>query len=377
MSKILRKAAKIFGSASGFHQMTEFGSLAAGSPVYTTDPDVIQGLAQYLSGWYAAVIGNNSPTIQDMNALCYLYAYQIAYQMQEGISEWDAETTYYVGSLVNVGGIVYSSVIDDNLNNVVTDIARWKLQCNEGVVAISSDNYVITRLNREINYTTAASNFSTFLPTAVGIPGQEITLKKVDGNTGTVSISTTAGQTMDGRPSGEVVLTSRNDFSTFRSDGANWNIIAKKETKIVTGLSGSFTNTGTATGNYPTMSGNVISLSAGQWRLSGKIVSGGGGGGTNYGFALGTGFYAANGANSATPPAALSTVADVLGDATFSSLLATNNSVFLTASGQVLMADLPNPVITLTTTTSIYLVPQLFYTTGGNTIVEIVAERIW
>lgn len=377
MSKILRKTARLFGSASGFHQVAKFGSLAAGSPVFSTDPDVIQSLPQFLSGWYAAVIGDNSPTIQDMNALCLVYAYQLAYLMQAGIAEWSATTTYYIGSLANVGGIVYASTTDNNLNNAVTDATHWMLQCNAGVTPISTDNYNVSRFDREVNYTTSTTNMSTALPTAVGIAGTDITLKKLDGSTGSVSISTQSAQTMDGRPSGEVVLRSRNDFATFRSDGANWDIIAKKETYVIKSTSGNYSNTGTASGNFPTMSTNQVSLTAGQWRLSGKVVVGGGGGGTNYGIQAATGFYAANGGNSATVPALLSTVAEVTGETNLNSVLSTNSAAFLTATGQVMMFEMPNPVITLTSTQSIYLVPQLFYTTNGNTIVEIVAERIW
>lgn len=128
MAKITRKIAKIFGSSAGVNQIGTFGSLAAGSPAYTTDPTVIQSLANYLTGWFGAVVGGNSPAIEDMNALCYLFAYQIAYVMQEGVPEWDATTTYYIGSLVNNGsGVIYVSLTDTNLNNALTDATKWRV----------------------------------------------------------------------------------------------------------------------------------------------------------------------------------------------------------------------------------------------------------
>lgn len=128
MSKILRKNMKIFGSNPGFNQMAVFGSLAAGVPSFSTDPEVIQSLSNYLDGWFDAVIGNNSPAIEDMNSLCFVYAYQIAYLMQAGIAEWNTDTTYYVGSMVNDGnGRIYTSLTDNNTGNPITDVINWQL----------------------------------------------------------------------------------------------------------------------------------------------------------------------------------------------------------------------------------------------------------
>lgn len=131
MAKIARKFMKIFGSNAGAQQRGVFGSLAAGLPAYSTDPETIQSLSNYEDGWFGAVLGNNSPAIQDMNALQFLFAYQLAYGFQAGIAEWDDATTYYIGSLVNVAGVVYVSIADDNLNNAVTDITKWQRQSIE------------------------------------------------------------------------------------------------------------------------------------------------------------------------------------------------------------------------------------------------------
>lgn len=126
MAKITRKNMKVFGSSAGPTDIGKFGSLAAGSPTYTTDPETIQALSNYLTGWLGAVVGGNSPAIQDMNALCYLFAYQLAYLMQTGVAEWNASTTYYIGSLVNDGaGRLYRSITDDNLNNALSSTSNW------------------------------------------------------------------------------------------------------------------------------------------------------------------------------------------------------------------------------------------------------------
>lgn len=126
MPKIDRKTAKMFASLAGPTEVGQFGSLAAGSIAYSKDPDVIQALPQFLSGWYAAVVGSNSPAIEDMNALQYVFAYQIAYLLQRGVPEWDAETEYFIGDIVtDDDGSAFKSIADNNLNNPVTDGTKW------------------------------------------------------------------------------------------------------------------------------------------------------------------------------------------------------------------------------------------------------------
>lgn len=140
MAKIARKIMKIFGSTSGSTQVGVIGSYAAGSIAYSQDPAVIQSLSNYLAGWPAVVAGSNSPAIEDMNALCFLYAYQLAYLMQEGVAEWDATTTYYIGSIVQNGtGQLYVSLIDTNLNNALTVSTAWR-----SVIAPSKQTFTAT-----------------------------------------------------------------------------------------------------------------------------------------------------------------------------------------------------------------------------------------
>lgn len=130
MSRLSRYTQKLFGSSAGTNQIAEFGSLAASSPQRysgaTVTPANIQALGNYLSGWVAAQIGAGNPAIEDMNALDYLWSYQLAYMLQLGIPEWDLGTTYYVGSIAQDGaGNVYRSLQNTNLNNVLTDGTYW------------------------------------------------------------------------------------------------------------------------------------------------------------------------------------------------------------------------------------------------------------
>lgn len=149
MAKITRKIQKIFAIDSGFQEVSQFGSLANSTPSFTTDPDVIQALTQFTDGWFKAVIGNNSPAIQDVNALDYVETYNIAYAQQAGIPEWYAGTTYYIGSLATDGfGNVYVSATNDNLNNPISDTVNWSSAgrltrnvCGAAVTVVTGTTY--------------------------------------------------------------------------------------------------------------------------------------------------------------------------------------------------------------------------------------------
>jgi hypothetical protein len=128
MSKLARAYMKVFGENASQTQFGVFGSFAAGSAAKSKDPEMIQSLPNYLDGWFGAVVGGFSPSIEDMNALCYLFAYQLAYIMQSGVPEWNADTVYYTGSFVSTssGGLFVSTSNNNTGNNPATDSTNWK-----------------------------------------------------------------------------------------------------------------------------------------------------------------------------------------------------------------------------------------------------------
>lgn len=126
MPRIARKTQKQFaGGITAPGNIEIFGSTAAGGAVYSNDPALIQSAAFQL-GWQAATIGDGSPVIQDRNAIDFLFAYQTAYLLQQGIAEWDAATNYFTNNFAAVNGVIYISKTDNNLNNAVTDTNNWK-----------------------------------------------------------------------------------------------------------------------------------------------------------------------------------------------------------------------------------------------------------
>lgn len=116
MGKITRVTQRQFAANAPSGDCIEFGSLANGAPNYTKDPTIIQDLANFLTGWAAATIADNRPCLEDMNALFFLLYYQICYLFQAGIPEWDADTTYYENSFCQVDGVIYKSLVNNNIN---------------------------------------------------------------------------------------------------------------------------------------------------------------------------------------------------------------------------------------------------------------------
>ncbi len=120
MTKLTRVIQRIFGDNAGVNQRAQIGSLAAASPVFTTDPTVMQALAEYTDGLDAILIGSNSPAKEDFNSLLFLFSRQLAYIFQAGVPEWQAVTTYYIGSIVQDGlGNGYISILDNNTGNAL------------------------------------------------------------------------------------------------------------------------------------------------------------------------------------------------------------------------------------------------------------------
>lgn len=152
MSKLTRIVARIFGSGAGVNQISQFGSLFAGSPAFTTDPAIAQSLSNWLTGWAGAAIDGNAPAIEDMNAAFFVLAYQVAYQMQAGIPEWNTDTIYYIGSLAtNSAGAIYVSRTDANTGNLLSDATNWKLVGGDvlttlGDLLYGGTNGALTRL---------------------------------------------------------------------------------------------------------------------------------------------------------------------------------------------------------------------------------------
>ena len=129
MSKIERKNLKIF--AENAANTGQFGSAQTGTKITTQDPETVQALTAWGSGWANAVIGGSKlPPMEELQATTFVSTYNLAYLFQEGIAEWNAETNYHAGSWVKSGQQIYASLVNDNLNNALTDGTKWRAGTN-------------------------------------------------------------------------------------------------------------------------------------------------------------------------------------------------------------------------------------------------------
>lgn len=231
MAKITRATQLLFGSSATAGQIARYGSAAAsgfsGGTTYsgaTATPANVQALAAWLEGWYGAVDGQYNPAIEDVNAVDWLYAYQLCYLFQSGVPEWDSGTTYYIGSFVTDGlGKIYYSITNTNLGNAVTDATNWRFFSATGTVQVKSSAY--TALPSDAAVEVSATHDET-LPSAVTTPGQRIEYFKTDSAATTVTFLTQGGQTISGQASGTLTLVEQYSFYAFRSNGTNWYIVA-------------------------------------------------------------------------------------------------------------------------------------------------------
>lgn len=173
--KLLRVLQDIFGSTAGTEEREVIGSFADGNVVYTTDPTEMQSLGLFKKGLFGICVGENSPVIEDMNSLYYLLTYQLAYILQSGIPEYDPGEIYYIGSKVNVGGVVYTSLTNDNTANPVTDETKWKDQAPNFDAALINGRIISLKKYEGIfSFYNATDNNWSALPSALKVsPNQE------------------------------------------------------------------------------------------------------------------------------------------------------------------------------------------------------------
>lgn len=147
MAKITRKAQQIFASTAGGSGVAEPGSTADGATIFTTNLDVIQSPA-FLEGLAAMIIAGSKrlPVYEEINAVYYTVTRQLAYLFQDGLPDWNVDTTYYHYSIVRKTGTyqLYGSIIDDNTGNAlpsaVTD-SNWQYLGDLSTISNSSYFY--------------------------------------------------------------------------------------------------------------------------------------------------------------------------------------------------------------------------------------------
>lgn len=132
MAKITRTMHKVFGGLGAVPDFAKFGSFKAGGLITSKDIATIQELPAWDNGFQDALYGANRVLpVEDLNGFAFEHSTMIGYALQEGISEWDAGTAYYAGSIVKKSGTLecYASITNANVGNALpamADNSSWR-----------------------------------------------------------------------------------------------------------------------------------------------------------------------------------------------------------------------------------------------------------
>lgn len=122
MAKINRFSGNLqaFASAALGTERTIFGG------VTQSDDLTSQITASFLRGW--GIVGpSDSPSLEDFNAAMYTHGQLLAYLHQVGVPEYNAAQEYHQGSISNLGGDLYVSLINSNVGNApATSPSSWR-----------------------------------------------------------------------------------------------------------------------------------------------------------------------------------------------------------------------------------------------------------
>lgn len=255
----------------------------------------------------------------------------------------------------------------------------WLMQLvttTANIYLAKSADYTLTATDNTVGFDVSGGSHIATLPTAVGNGGKILTIIKTDTSTNTVTVNTTSAQTVGGRASGAIILRRIQNTVRVQSDGTNWQILDKREHEVVTAAANNTYGSAGAAGNYLTLACSVA-LTYGIWRLVGEF-SVNVGTGTAIVIQAGSGFFGADGANSASTPTALG--GTISGDVSWTSVNGisavglpgvSSNSRYVAGTNEI--------IIQVTANTSVFLVPKVDYSTVGSAAAygTIFAERIF
>lgn len=240
MAKTARFNYKVFAAQASLDQMGVVGSLRAGAPAYSLDPEDIQSLINYEQGWFAVSMGDNSPCMEDQNGIQHVNSKAVFYLYEMGIPEWNAETEYQLNSFVNLDGVLFISLQNVNIGHAVAEgawWARWSQPRNVVNYGPGTGDWSVAKgvNTARVNCTGAPGGVATtILPPMGDLPiGYRVTVKNIStsavadalviklitGNSGTETIDGVLGDVfLDCFPSKE--------FITLEKGSAlNWDIV--------------------------------------------------------------------------------------------------------------------------------------------------------
>lgn len=129
MAPLTRQTQKVFAGNANGDMLAVFGTMKTGTPQYSSNVETLQS-ATYSQGWSDAILDDKAPYLEEMNAVQYGLSYQLAYILQEGAFEYNAETEYsntsIVKSVENGAFTIYLSLQNGNIGNPLTNTSYWR-----------------------------------------------------------------------------------------------------------------------------------------------------------------------------------------------------------------------------------------------------------
>lgn len=224
MAQITKFIPFIFASNAGPDQIAKFGSLAANAPEFSTDAEDAQSLANFLEGWFNAVIDGNSPCIEDMNAIFFIITTYLAYLNQQGIPEWDDTTEYYVGSVVQADRDLYVAVAANDNVEPYTDATKWALLSQPFEIAahIVDPAGGATKLMNECDPTAGSFNFT--LPQLSAVPvGQRQIVKNIATNANVITLKADGTEKIDNfTTTYGTTIAAGESITVYKSNSTTW-----------------------------------------------------------------------------------------------------------------------------------------------------------
>ena len=192
--------------------------------------------------WVQGPFGVATIPVYPFHALAGSTAFFVTNQLGTSIAgfynssgkQWSLRVDSSTGTLFirddNLGGLAERIALTTPVGNfgIGTTSPDSLLQVNGSIattVANKTAAYTLLSTDSVITADATGGAFTVTLPTAVGIAGRAYTVKKIDSSANAVTVGTTSSQTIDGATT--YALSSRYQFVTVVSDGANWQIVAK------------------------------------------------------------------------------------------------------------------------------------------------------
>lgn len=239
---------------------------------------------------------------------------------------------------------------------------EWGSVTNNLAVASKTTTYTATTSDDVILASTSGGAWTLTLYTAAGNSGKVLKVKKTTSDTNTLTIDGDGSETIDGQTTFSIA--GQYEEVSIVSDGTNWHVLDFRPTDVR--AASSSTHTPTGSGQYHNMTGNSLTLPPGTWQLTGTSVFGSAGS-AGYSYIL-TQWAGADGADSGSAPAALSTIGTVTGVVTADFGIA----------GDVITLTAATAVFTNTSSQTIYLVTYSSQTTSASARItaRLLARRI-